>query len=111
MVPKKPQGQVHAVFCGPGTQNQGTKRTSNRGARSTVFTMDAGAGKSCCYTPCDGPNCGSRTAGRSNPRTGSQTKDRTSATRKSSCRTPRKPDRLAAVFAPSPSVCRTHTTA
>ena len=76
-----------------------------------VFTMDAGAGKISCYTPCDGPNCGSRTSGTSNPQTGNQTKGTTAATRKSSCRTVGKPDRLAAALAHSPSVCRTHTTA
>ena len=76
-----------------------------------VFTMDAGAGKSCCYIPCDGPNCGSCTSGTSNPRTGSQTKGTIAATRKLSCRTLGNPDRLASALAPAPSVCRTHTTA
>ena len=40
MVPKKPQGQVHAVVCGPGTQNRGTiaARTEVRGPRSSPWT-------------------------------------------------------------------------
>jgi len=36
---QKNRGQVHAVVCGPGTQNQGTKRTSKRAPLPPVVTV------------------------------------------------------------------------